>query len=181
MINLTAPLTIKVLSYAFINPDKAFYSRQLARMIKADPGNLSRKLTELEQDGILYSHTEGRQRYFSLNQQYPLLAETRKIFEAHFSLETTIRDTLKNLTGLEEAYIFGSYAKGKLSRESDIDLLLIGSHDPLAAKRLLLPIQKKLGREINALDFLPEEITKRRAAKDGLIMEIFSNKNIKVI
>jgi predicted nucleotidyltransferase len=110
-----------------------------------------------------------------------LLAETRKIFEAHFSLETTIKDTLKNLTGLEEAYIFGSYAKGKLSRESDIDLLLIGSHDPLAAKRLLLPIQKKLGREINALDFLPEEITKRRAAKDGLIMEIFSNKNIKVI
>lgn len=51
------------------------------------------------------------------------------------------------MKNLKNAYIFGSYASGKLSEESDIDLLLIGGHD-------FLEVQKK---SINCKKFLIEK------------------------
>ncbi|MCD6528493.1 nucleotidyltransferase domain-containing protein, partial [bacterium] len=59
---------------------------------------------------------------------------------------------MKKIKGVESVYIFGSYAKDKLSLESDIDLLIVGNFDTLKLQKVLLEIQKFTGREINSVE-----------------------------
>ncbi|MBI4309091.1 MAG: winged helix-turn-helix transcriptional regulator, partial [Candidatus Omnitrophica bacterium] len=49
------------------------YVRDLARALHLESGNLARKLLELEKEGILKSRWRGKQRYYSLNANFPLI------------------------------------------------------------------------------------------------------------
>jgi len=180
MINFNTNLTNKILGYYLINTDKKSYSLELSRILEVDPGNLSRKLRELEEEGILESEIAGRQKYFFLNKKYPLLNEVKRIYEAKFSLPLLLKEALAPLAGLKEAFIFGSYAKDSLSADSDIDVLLIGSHSALSARQAVLALQKRLGREISIIDFTEEEYQAKKAA-DDFLKNIFSGPHIRII
>jgi predicted nucleotidyltransferase len=181
MINLNSNLAVKILSYYFTNPTKKVYTRRLAEILDVDSGNLSKKMVELEKEGLLSSEVEGRQKYFYLNKKYPLLREIKKIHQAKFSLPQLLKKILVGIKGLKEAYIFGSYAKNSLKEESDIDLLLIGEHSAREARMAIFPLQKEIGREINVIDFSESEFKKKKKQKDDFLKNIFSGKHIRLI
>jgi len=181
MFNFKSQITQKLLSYYFTNPTKRHYINELARILGLDLGNLSRKLKQLELEGILASEFLGKQKYYFLNKKYPLLRETKKMFEANFGLKEKLAEKLGGIKGLKEAYIFGSFAKGGYGPESDIDLLLIGSHSSLEATKKLLPLQKELGREFNAIDMTANEYQQKMHRKDDFLINILKGKTIKLI
>ena len=90
-------------------------------------------------------------------------------------------EKLKNIKGLKEAYIFGSYARGNFGLESDIDLLLIGSHSSIEAKRSIIELQNQSQREFNVIDLMEKEYKEKIKNKDELLDNIFKNKKIKII
>ena len=51
---LKTKLRKKLLAHAFTHPDRKFYVRELAELIKEDPGNLSRELRKLEEEGLYH-------------------------------------------------------------------------------------------------------------------------------
>lgn len=181
MISFRSEIVIKVLGYYFLNPNARHYVRELAALLKVDPGNLSRKMSELKETGIFLAEGAGRNRYFQLNQHFPLLKEYKTIYESRFGVVESLKDVLANIKGLSEAYIFGSYAKGGFEEGSDIDLLLIGSHDYSQARRALSGLEKKWHREINAVDFSRREFSARLKKKDFFLANIFSAKTIRII
>ncbi|MDD3486886.1 MAG: nucleotidyltransferase domain-containing protein [Candidatus Moranbacteria bacterium] len=180
MLEFRSKITVKVLGYFFLNPHRRHYINELAEILEADPGNLFRKLKELEQEGILLSEAAGNQKYFFLNEKYPLLKETKQIYNAKYGVANLLKEEMEKIKGLESAWIFGSFAKNSFQQESDIDLLLVGSHSSLSAKRLILPLEKKLGRELNIVDMTGNELKIRRKKKDEFIKNIFSQKTIKI-
>ena len=179
MLGFRSQITIKILGYYFLNPTKKHYINELAEILKADRGNLFRKLRELEKEGLLKSEFSGNQKYFYLNKSYPLLKEIKKTYEAKYGLAPLLQAKLSRLPGLTAAYIFGSYARDSLQQESDIDLLLIGDHSALQAKRIILPLQELIKREINIIDLTPREFRARKK-QDEFIKNIFSGKVIKL-
>jgi len=180
MFQLRSKITIKVLGYYFLNPSKAHYINELAGILDVDVGNLYRKLSELEREGVLFSEERGSQKYYSLNKRYPLLKEIKRAYNAKHGFVRLLAEKANKIKELKEAYIFGSYAKGSFQNESDIDLLLIGSHSSIEAKRLILPLQKILGRDINILDISQKELASRKKKGDDFIKNIFSHNMIKV-
>jgi predicted nucleotidyltransferase len=66
-----------------------------------------------------------------------------------------LESELARLEGVQEAYIFGSWARrfhgepGALPR--DVDLLVIGSADPEEAYRAAHVVEQRLGLEINPI------------------------------
>jgi hypothetical protein len=80
MFNVRSKITKAILVLFFEQEGGKFYVNELARMLRLDPGNLYRKLVELEIDQILFSQKRGNQKYYYLNSNFPLLAEYRKIF-----------------------------------------------------------------------------------------------------
>lgn len=180
MLEYRSQITQKVLGYYFLNPQRAHYINELADLLRVDPGNLFRKLKELEQEGVLVSEAHGNQKYFSLNKKYPLLHEVKKIYNAKYGVASLLKNKISKLKGLQSAWIFGSYVKNSFQQESDIDLLLVGNHSSLEAKRMILPLEKDLGREISIVDMTKKDFESRKRKKDEFIKNIFSQKTIKI-
>ncbi|MFA4942502.1 MAG: nucleotidyltransferase domain-containing protein [Patescibacteria group bacterium] len=181
MINLKSNIVIKVLGYYFVNPKARHYVRELAGLLKIDPGNLSKKMAELKREGLFLMEGEGKNCYFTLNESFPLLNEYKNIYESKFGVIESLSSALQSVTGLTEAYLFGSYVKGNFENGSDLDLLVVGSHNCTLVSRCLAPLEKLWHREINVIDFSKEDFSQKIKNKDPLLENIFSGKTIKVI
>lgn len=181
MISLRSEVTKKILNYFFINPHAKHYINELARILNQDPKNVDRKLKYLEKNGLLESDFMGKQRYFYLSQKYPLLKEYRKIILASIGIEQNLKKILAQDKQIKQAYIFGSYAKNNMDASSDIDLLIIGNHSPISLRKKINKIQKETNREINIINLSEQEFETKRKEKNPFIVNIFSEKIIKLL
>lgn len=181
MISLRSKITRKILNLFFLNEKESFYVNELARKIGEDVANVHKKLLELKKEGILSDEFRGKERFFFLNKKYPFLKEYKKIVLKGLGFEKILQEKLKKIKGVESVFIFGSYAKDKLSLESDIDLLIIGEPDTVELQKALLEIQKLTNREINSIQISKREFEKRMKQKDEFLKDIFSGKYVKII
>lgn len=181
MISLRSKVAIKLLDYYFLNPDAQLYINELARILGLDPKNTETKLKEFEKEGLFKSEFRGKQRYFFLAKDNPVLEHYRQIFLKTYGIEKRLKDMLSDIKGLKEAYIFGSYARNEMDSSSDIDILAIGAHSVLELQRDIVKLQKDTGREFNVANLSPEEFAAKKKSKDSFIGGVFKAKTIKLI
>jgi len=165
----------KLLAYFFSHPDESFYVREIAAFIKEDPGNVSRDLRRLEEEGLFNSLSRGRTKYYSLNRSYPLFDEYKKIVFKTFGVEGSLRELVRDVPEIEKAYLHGSFAKNRENAGSDIDVVIVGRlpNDFVSKLRRL---ENDLGREINISSYTREEFTAAKAEKGSFLNIIFKNK-----
>lgn len=183
MLNINMRLTVKnkILACFFIKENKRAYINELARSINADAKNVYRALVQLEKENILSSEFKGKERYFYLNKNNPLYKEYKNIFLKTAGIEPLLKEKIKNIQGLTEAYIFGSYANKKITDKSDIDILLIGHHKRLEAEKKIYETQKYIGTDISVINITPEELEKKQKNDDQFIRDVFKKKVIKLL
>ena len=179
MISFRSKITQNVLSYFLLNPESEMYVNEIAKKFSVDRGNLIKKLAEWEKENILLKSKKGNLSIYKVNKKYPFFKELQRIFQKSFGIEYQLKQVFKKIKGIKQAIIFGSYAKNQLNAESDIDLLLVGSHNFLNTQKEIAKLQKKIDREINIIDFTEQEFNKSR--KNALLKNIFNNKFIKII
>ena len=181
MISLRSKIAIKILDYYFLNTDAKVYINELARILGLDPKNTESKLKEFEKEGLFKSEFRGKERYFFLAKDNPVLKHYRQIFLKTYGIERSLRDMLSNIKGLKEAYIYGSYASDKMDSSSDIDILAIGSHSVLKLQRIIAKLQKDTNREFNVVNLNAQEFVAKKKDKSNFINSIFKTKVIKLV
>jgi len=181
MISLRSKVAVKILDYYFLNPHAQAYINELARMLRLDPKNTETKLKELEKEGLFQSEFRGKQRYFFLAKDNPILEHYRQIFLKTYGIERRLKDIAGNIKGLEQAYLFGSYANEKMDSSSDIDILAIGEHSVLELQRAITQLQKDTGREINVMNLSPKEFREKKKNKDPFITNVFKTRTIRIV
>lgn len=180
MISLRAKNTKAILGYMFLHEDAELYVNEMARKFSLDDGNLSRKLKELEREGILKCRERGHECYYSLNRNYPLLKEYKGIVLKTVGLEQKLRGALRRIFGIKEAFIFGSYAGGTMDASSDIDLLVVGEHDTLALQKEITALQKEVDREINVISMDADDY-KAKLKKDSFLKSLVKKKKNRIV
>ena len=103
----------KILSYYFTNPTKSFYLRQLASILKEDPGNISKEFSKLGKEGVFIAEIKGNQKHFYLNKQYPLYNELKSILFKTVGVEGRLKNIIGKIKGIHLSFIYGSYAADK--------------------------------------------------------------------
>ena len=181
MISLRSEITKKVLNYFFINPRESLYVNELERKLELDKRNLVKKIRELEREGILKSEKRGNLKLYSINKHYPLYKELKNILLKTAGLEDRLISIIRETKGVRRAYIYGSYAKNKMDAHSDIDILVVGSHEMIQLQRKLGKLQKELDREINPVNMGEREFNKRLKGRDGFILRIINGKHIRLL
>ena len=69
--------------------------------------------------------------YYRLNEHHPWVPGLKIIFEnSSIGIIPLINKELKTIEGIEIAFIFGSLAAGEQNIKSDVDLVVIGHHNP---------------------------------------------------
>ena len=119
-------------------------------------------LTQIQAAAILgipfrtYCRYEDEKSYennFKYNQLLKLLNEyiQNSILDINIIISTT-QSILKNYR-VDTCYIFGSYAKGSASKESDIDLFIISEVDDIEFFQLINELESRLHKKIDLIRF----------------------------
>lgn len=180
MLDLRSHLRRRLLAFYFTNPTAKLHVRELAQRLGLDPSNLSKELRRLERDGLFQSDIIGRQKHFQLNHDYPLFDEIRGIVLKTVGVIPTIAATLKELDGIQQAWLYGSFARGEQDAASDIDLLIIGSPAHAALAQTVSRLEKQLGRQIGYTVLTMAEFEQRRARKDPFLENVWRNQRIEL-
>lgn len=170
-----------LLTLYFINPDEKYYLRQLERILNHSVGNIRRELIKLESAGLFLSENKGNQVYYYLNKSYPLFNELKNIIFKTSGVPKLLFDVLKNFNDVTHAFIYGSFAKGELRKDSDIDLLIIGkiNEDELINK--LNKLEQKLQREISYTLYSKKELNQEKERKNPFLLDIVKGKKIIIL
>ncbi len=174
MVGLDSKLGKRVLAYFFSNPSQKIHLRKMAARLSMDPANLSREMSRLLKAGLFKVEAVGRMKFYSLNRAYPLYKELASIIFKTAGVEGALRSAMRELKGVEESYLFGSFASGKTDEYSDIDLLIVGSPDAEVLGNVIALLEKSLGRPIQYRLFSRNEFERRRKNKDPFLKDIFS-------
>lgn len=175
---ISSKLRSRLLSYFFTNPKKSLYVRELGIILDLDPGNLSRELRKLEQEGIFTSYTKGQIKFYSLDKKYPLFGDLKNIIFKMEGVEGSLRQLVSEYAGIVLAFIYGSYAKGKERGTSDIDIVVVGSFPRDEFTRKLRVLETKLNREANFNSYTKAEFEKESKKNGGFLNMVIKNKVI---
>jgi predicted nucleotidyltransferase len=167
-----------LLAYAFTHPDEQYYVRELSGLIEEDPGNLSRELKRMEAEGLYTSVTRGSVKLYSLNKKYPLFKELKQIIFKTEGVEGSLNRIVREYKGISLAFIYGSYAKNREKKTSDIDLVLVGEVSDGKFARAIRALEARLNREINYTVYERGEFEKERKKRGGFLHLVLTDKII---
>ena len=132
-LGMGAPMA-RLLRYFAIRPDSKPHIRELQRILGVSSATIQRDLARLVRLGILTRQHDGRAVRHALDANRPLWSALRTLVSQSSDPTTLVRDALRDVSGIDAAFIFGSVARGADDAESDVDLLVIG--DAVAYKAL---------------------------------------------
>jgi predicted nucleotidyltransferase len=181
MLDFRSKARQQLLAYYFTNPAARHHLRELAARLGIDPSNLSKELGRLEREGLFRSQVNGRQKYFQLNRDYPLFDEVHKIVTKTIGAVPVIAQTLKKIDGIDEAYLYGSFARNQQDAASDIDVLMVGAPSEEILARAIGRLERQLGRDVNYTVLTPKEFESRRARNDAFLNNVWHNERVSLI
>jgi predicted nucleotidyltransferase/predicted transcriptional regulator len=150
-----------------------FYLREIAKLANLPLKTCQDVLVNLEKEKILKSKTEGKNKYFSLNlDNINVKSELVKaeIYKTELLLEkySEFKTFLKAIDTNFIIILFGSFAKLKADKNSDVDLFIVTN------KKEKLPYHL-LPHKIHENVLKEESFRKSLTEKEPLIKEIESN------
>jgi hypothetical protein len=172
---------VKLLHLFLNNPGKAFYVREITRLIDEQINSVRRELSNMLEVGVITSDSADNKLYYEVNQRYEYYVPFRAIFaDEHMEASTDVKtgsdwqDLIKELTGLRLAILAGVLVKGS---GSSIDLLLVGDVSAAKLKNVMKQIEKIEARELNYSLLSYEEFYYRLSVRDKFITEILNGKH----
>jgi len=177
----SSEVRINILSHFFMHPDEGYYIRQLEKILKKPVSNIQKELIKLEKIDLLSSSVEGNQKRYILKNEFPLYDELRNIFIKTTGLSDLIRDSLHLIKKIEFAFIYGSFATGDETSQSDVDLMIVGNVSGIIINKSIKEVEKQINRMINYSIYSKGEIEKRISADDNFIKTILEAPIILII
>lgn len=174
---------VKLLHLFLNNPGKAFYVREITRLIDEQINSVRRELSNMLGVGIITSDSADNKLYYEVNQRYEYYIPFRAIFadatmeagaiEADGAAVSWQRD-LETLPGLRIALLAGVLVRGSAS---PVDVLIVGNVPAAKVKAVMKQAEVTEARELNytVLDY--EEFYYRLSVRDKFITEILNGKH----
>jgi predicted nucleotidyltransferase len=131
------------------NSEKEFYLSEIAKLVKTSVGTAQRELNKLLKADLIVFKKRANLSTYMLNKRYSLLKEIKSIVKKTFGIEVELKKELSKIPEILYAFLFGSYVKGDLKSDSDIDLFVIGETDEDHVYKAIQRVEELVGREIN--------------------------------
>lgn len=173
----------RVLAVLFGNPARSFYSNELIVLACSGSGAVQRELAQLEAAELVTVRRVGNQKHYQANASAPIFEELRGLVLKTSGLVDVLRAALAPLAAqIDQAFVYGSVAKGKDTAKSDIDLMVISEKiayaDLFAA---LEPATNRLRRTVNPTLYSRMEIDKRTREGNAFVKRVLAQPKLWVI
>jgi predicted nucleotidyltransferase len=173
-------IKLEIISLYRNNYLNQFHVREMAKLIGRSHVGLLLYLKKFKKDKILLSKQVGKSKVYSINfnnnqaRDFLSLGEKKKsleLLDKEFFIKK-IYDEFNNLNGC--LIIFGSYASGNNTKESDIDLLHIGEAKDIDSKKMK-EFGKTYGKEIHLISMDLKRFREQLSKQGSLMKEVIKN------
>jgi uncharacterized protein len=171
-----------VLALLYGNPDQAFYLRQIVRATGGGHGAIQRELKSLADAGILQRTVRDRQVYFQAGSDCPVFDELKALIVKTAGVADVLRAALAPLGDrIQLAWLYGSVARARQRRDSDVDVLVVGDVAFREVVAALSHAQSQLGREVNPTVYATDEFRAKLAAGHHFLTSVLKTEMILLI
>ena len=143
----------RLLALLYADPERGWTISDLADALSAHVATVQREASRLEEAGILRSHRVGKSRVLGPTWDRLYADDLSSLVVKAFGPAHVLSPLLSAVPGVEEAYLFGSWADRYVGERGpvpgDIDVLVVGDPDVEAVDGAAMEAQAQLGREVN--------------------------------
>lgn len=159
----------RLLAHFVVHPDGHDHVRALERHTGLGKRSLQVELERLEAMGLVRREAEGRSvvyRRDEANRQWRAIES----LVAEYAPGLVLRDALREVSGIDAAFVFGSHARGDARPDSDIDLLVLGDGiDDAELGAALLQTALVLDRPVDVKRYDARRFVRDRIAGAGFL------------
>lgn len=163
-----SPSAEKILRFFLLRPRTQVHGRKLQRLLGLGGRSLQRELTRLVIVGALERIEHGRLVHFRARSDAPLWKAFRVMLAGYAEPASLVCDALRDVSGIQAAFVFGSIANATHTEDSDIDLLLVEdtSVDSKLLHTQLAEVGLVLNREVNTIRYSAQALAERLGDSD---------------
>ena len=145
----------EILALLLGDPDLELSISALAQRANAPHPSVHREVERAEKAGLVMSRRVGNARLVRANTDSPYYAGLADVLTRAFGVPAVLADALRGVNGIEEAYIYGSWAARHAGESGerpvgDIDLIVLGRPNRDALYDALNAAERRLGRQVEA-------------------------------
>ena len=150
-------MQLELLGLLLLQPERAWTQRELTAALAAPIASVHRELARAAAAGLITRDATQRPHRYHARQDSPVYAPMRQLLELTVGVPELLRAELAPLAGVRTATIHGSWARGDLRVDSDVDLLVVGDDVSTGAREAARRAGRTIGREIDVTVVAPEE------------------------
>jgi hypothetical protein len=144
-----SPEQERLLAELFVFAQGPISLSELARRAATSRAGAHKEVERLEAGGLVTSRSSGRSRLIEANQASPFYPDLKGLLTKALGPEPLLREALSEVDGIDEAFIFGSWATPGVAAPQDIDLMVIGEPDIGRVYEAVTTVESQVGRPIN--------------------------------
>ena len=173
----------RVLAVLFGNHSRSFYANELIALVGSGSGAVQRELAQLEAAGLATVSRVGNQKHYQANSSAPIFEELHGLVLKTSGLVDVLRSALAPLAAqIDQAFVYGSVAKGTDTSKSDIDLMVICEGVAYAELFAALePATNRLKRTVNPTVYSQMELDKRNHRGNAFVRRVLAQPKLWVI
>jgi DNA-binding transcriptional ArsR family regulator len=145
----------EILALLLGDPELELSLTEISQRTGTPHPSVYREVQRAEQAGLVTSRKVGNTRLVRANADSPYYAGLAEVLTRAFGVPAILAGALRHIDGIDEAYIFGSWAAhhaGQAGQRpvADIDVLILGSPDRDRLYEALSAAETRLGRPVQA-------------------------------
>ncbi|GEM_PF-3761960 len=140
--------------------------------------SLYRALARGQAAGLVRRHAVGAAGAYSIDTSSPIFPEVKVLIDKLTGFHTDLAEALARLDGVEVAFIYGSAATGRVRRDSDVDIFVIGAVSALEVSRTVTPVGAKYGRQVIATAYTRQEVSQRLQSGDPWAHQVMGSPKV---
>lgn len=152
----------RLLAELFLSGEHELNLNELATRAGLAYGTVHREVRRLLEAGLLSERRVGQARLVRPNPESPLTQPVRDLLLVSAGPVPLLAAELREIAGVQAAFLYGSFAArirgepGEAPR--DIDVMVVGTLDPMAVYDACQRVGDRVGREVNATIMTRDEL-----------------------
>jgi predicted nucleotidyltransferase len=168
----------RILATLYGSPDECFFIRQLARRVEVSVGSVQRELLTLAEAGLIIRSQTGNQVFYQANRRNPVYTELHALLVKTAGIFHLLSEALAPLAErIEFALVYGSFARGEETAESDVDLMVVGKITLDELLERLTSVERTLQRPVNPTVYSSREVRTKLKAGNHFLKAIQEGKS----